>query len=198
MKVASIDIETCGLAERGPDGHLKYDILAFGCVLDDLREQSPIETLPTFSCYFVLPSYTGSPFAFSLHAEIFKRIADRTFGYDFISPGKFGKCFKHFLIHNGYEEQYDKVHINVIGKNFNSLDRPFLSEKTDINKHIIMSHKILDPGPMMFDLNKDYAVPGLSECMKRAGINPNVTHDALQDAIDTLKVVRYCVKNKND
>ena len=57
-----------------------------------------------------------------------------------------------------------------------------------------MDHRILDPGPMMFNPATDVAVPSLPVCMFRAGINSGVTHDALQDAIDTLKVVRYCLR----
>jgi len=190
MKIASIDIETTGLATRS-EGSLEYDILSFGCVLDDLVNRQPIKDLPTFSCYFVQKSYTGDPFALAMHPLIFRRIANRTPGYNYISPQKFGNIFKRFLLENGYVARHDRVDISVVGKNFATLDMPFLLEKTDINKHVNMDFRILDPGGLMLDPLTDSVIPGMPQCLSRAGINKPVTHDALDDAFDNIRVVRF-------
>jgi oligoribonuclease len=190
IKIASIDIETTGLAIRS-NGYLDYDILSFGCVLDNLKNRIPIKDLPNFSCYFVQKSYTGDPYALSMHAKIFRRIANREDGYLYVSPQKFGNCFKKFLLDNGYESGRDRVTINVAGKNFATLDMPFLLDKTDINKHVNMRSRILDPGCLMLNPETDDSVPGMLTCLNRAAINKPVTHDALDDAYDNIRVIRY-------
>ena len=75
MKICSLDLEMTGLDIE------TCDILEFGCVLDDLSNQRPIEELPTFECYFSPVreggTYQGSPYALQMHPEIFRRIAEK-------------------------------------------------------------------------------------------------------------------------
>ena len=136
MRIVSCDIETTGLSED------TCDILEFGAVLDDLRSHEPIECLPVFHCYFVLPIYRGEPFALSMHPTIFKRIAAREGKYNYISAGKLGYSFKMFLNEHGYKIEQDRVTINVAGKNFGIFDYHFLRDHTDLEKHVKIRHKI--------------------------------------------------------
>jgi hypothetical protein len=193
FKYVSIDIECCGLDP------LVHDIIEFGAVLDDLSDQKPIHMLPSFHCYFVKDEYKGEPFALSMHPTIFRRIAERgeeenRNKYHYFTAEKFGNAFKTFLIKNGYPVEHDKVVINASGKNFGSFDLQFLKHKTDFLKHIIVRNRIVDPG-MLFLNGDDNQIPGMAECKKRAGVNGIVAHDAISDAIDVVKLVRYGLRH---
>lgn len=189
MKYCSIDIETCGLNEEN------CDILEFGAVLDDLKNPIPIKMLPKFHCYFNLPNYKGEPYALSMHAKIFRRIAEKEKGYTYCSPMKFGYMFKQFLLKNGYESERDIVSINFAGKNPSSLDIPFLKKKTDISKHIHIRHRIIDPS-ILYVKRDDECLPNLSECKKRAGMSEHVSHTAIADAIDVVELLRRGMQYK--
>ena len=182
MRYCSIDTETCGLSEE-------CDIIEFGAIIDDLQNPLPIETLPTYHCYFVLPSYRGEPYALSMHSTIFRRIAEREKGYTYISPTKFGNHFKKFLVANGYVEEKDRVTITVAGKNFGVFDLQFLNKQTDLSKHVQIRHKILDPAVLYLE-NGDEVLPGLEKCKERAGLGNCVAHNALDDAKDVIELVR--------
>ena len=54
---------------------------------------------------------------------------------------------------------------------------------------------MIDPAILCMDWTTDAGLPNLAECMKRAGIEGVVTHDALQDAIDVVRVLRSITKN---
>jgi oligoribonuclease len=198
MIYLSIDIETTGLNRS------LHDIIEFGAVFDDLKNQKPIEELPKFHCYFLPPEngcFTGSPFALSMHTEIFKKIASHMEGgkkakskNNVYPPMSFGKHFKRFLIEEcGYEDA-NPVRINVAGKNFGSFDLPFLLEKTDIRKHVGISHKIIDPAFMLVKKD-DTSLPSSYDCSSRIGEDPFVDHTAVEDSISVIKMVRYCWNN---
>lgn len=185
MKYCSIDLETTGLDVDN------CDILEFGAVLDDLKNKQPLKSLPRFHCYFIMPNniYKGEPRAMAMHSKIFDRIDSREEGYTYMSPMKLGYAFKSFLINNNYETQKDKVTINVAGKNFAAFDLQFLNRYTDLNKHVKIRHRIIDPA-MLFIENGDDRLPSLSDCKKRAGLPEEVAHNAIDDAIDVIKIVR--------
>lgn len=194
FKYVSIDIETTGLDPA------TCDIIEFGAVLDDLTDRRPLDNLPIFHCYFQKDSYTGEPFALSMHPHIFRRIAEYkekgvTSGAKFYSAEKFGHLFKKFLIDNGYTTEHDKVVINAAGKNFASFDLQFLKEKTDFLKHINVRSRILDPGVLFLDAEDD-SIPGMSKCKERACLSDtSVAHDAVNDAKDVVNLVRHGLKH---
>jgi oligoribonuclease len=182
-------LETCGLDPE------TCDILEFGAVLDDLKNQRPIKMLPTFHCYFAQPAYKGEPYALSMHGKIFERIASKEKGYDYYAPTKFGMTFKRFLMQNGYECERDIITINVAGKNFGAFDLQFLNRQTDLRKHVKISHKFLDPAILFVDRD-DNRLPGLSDCKKRAGMSEHVAHTAVADAMDVVQLIREGLSGK--
>lgn len=195
MKYVSIDIETTGLDRKS------HDIIEFGAVLDDIKDQRPIEELPRFHCYFLPPNgdnFTGSPFALSMHPKTFLRIANREKPYTYVHPNKFGFMFRKFLVKNGYSEEHDQVVINAAGKNFGAFDLPFLQEKTDLLKHVNVRHRIIDPTSLYYRGGDD-SLPGTSECKKRynelsgESLPTTVEHTAIEDAIDVVYLVRYAL-----
>jgi hypothetical protein len=104
--------------------------------------------------------------------------------------------FADFLVKNGFSEDVkqpspkNKIYINAAGKNFGAFDLPYLQEKTDLNKFVKIRHRILDVGPLYMQIG-DEAVPGLSTCLKRIGLEGTIAHTAVEDSIDVIKLVRY-------
>ena len=93
MKYASIDIETTGV------DYLENDIIEIGVVFDDLSDPQPLEKLPKFHTYIIKDEYKGNPFALSMHPEIFKRIALKTEGYQYLTPYQLGHRLSDFFVH---------------------------------------------------------------------------------------------------
>ena len=184
MRYVSVDLETTGLDP------LKNDIIEFGAVLDDLKNPRPLEELPRFHAYICKEEYTGQPFALSMHPTIFRRIAEREEGYDYVYPNNLGKAFQTFLIKNGYVLEKDRiVRINVGGKNFASFDLQFLKNQTNFLNSVRISHKILDPGILCLE-EDDESIPCLRQCLERVGIVKEVSHNTIDDAMDVVKVLR--------
>jgi len=183
MRYVSIDLETTGLNED------TCDIIEFGAVLDDLANPKPLDSLPSFHCYFFQDKYSGEPFALSMHPIIFRRIANREPGYTYMSATKFGYAFRRFLVENGYEEKHDMVTINAAGKNFAAFDLQFLKRKTDLSKHVQIRHKILDPA-ILYYRHDDISLPSTETCKSRAGMDEKVAHDAINDAKDVVMLLR--------
>ena len=82
------------------------------------------------------------------------------------------------------------ITLNVAGKNFGTFDKLFLQELPWWQKLIRTRQRVLDPAILMVDWNNDNALPNLTQCKERAGINGIVTHDALEDAWDVIEVMR--------
>lgn len=189
MRYISIDIESTGLDP------INNDIIEFGAVLDDLKNQRPLEELPKFHAYICKEEYRGQPFALSMHPTIFRRIANREEGFNYLYPNTLGKAFQSFLIKNGYELEKDRiVRINVGGKNFASFDLQFLKNQTNFLNSVRISQKILDPGILCLEKN-DESVPGLKQCLERVGINKEIAHNTIDDALDVVKILRAKLGN---
>jgi oligoribonuclease len=87
-----------------------------------------------------------------------------------------------------------KVTFNAAGKNFASFDLKFLERLPRWKQVFRVRSRILDPGILFTDWERDFSVPGLSECKKRAGLNHIVTHDAIDDARDVIELLRNFYK----
>jgi DNA polymerase III epsilon subunit-like protein len=82
------------------------------------------------------------------------------------------------------------ITINVAGKNFGTFDKPFLMSLPWFQKLINIRQRILDPAILCVDWKNDEALPNLTECKNRCGIEGIVTHNALEDAWDVIEVLR--------
>jgi len=178
MKYVSIDLETTGLDPE------TCDIIEIGAVIDDLSD--PAIKLPQFHAYVVKESYQGEPYALSMHPKIFKRIATREEGYQYLQPEEVGKAFFEFLKENGLDGT-----ITAAGKNFASFDAKFLHKLPEFEEWVKIRHRVIDPAMMYWRPEEDGTVlPGTSVCMKRAGISGMVAHTALEDASVVVELVR--------
>lgn len=193
-RYVSIDIETLGLEPK------TCDMIEFGAVIDDLK--SPVESLHRFHVYVLPPNrfnrrqvYQGEPFAMAMHAEKLMRIAKLEKGYEYIEPPELGDRFMAWLGSHGYdvqgEEKDEHVSIDVAGKNFSGFDANFLNRWERWRHRIRCHHRVTDPGSMYFNPRSDPRPPSLEQCLDRAGIHKTVSHDAVGDAIDVIRVLRH-------
>jgi DNA polymerase III epsilon subunit-like protein len=187
----SIDIETTGL-----DPEL-CQIIEFGAVIDDWK--SNLRALPTFHRY-IRPRHLnegmqrhvyGSPFALAMNADILRKIAaDDT--HDLIDEEDLGQHFVNWLIEN----DIDAAHINAAGKNFASFDLQFLKNCPLFMHNINFRHRSIDPSILYWRPGEDNALPDTKTCYKRAGLDPNVAHTAVADAMGVCQLVRIGVNRK--
>ena len=85
-----------------------------------------------------------------------------------------------------------KVYLNCAGKNFAGFDKKFLEKLPRWKQVFSIRSRVLDPGILFVDWINDESVPGLDECKKRAGIKGVVTHNAVEDAMDVVMLLRKC------
>jgi DNA polymerase III epsilon subunit-like protein len=83
-----------------------------------------------------------------------------------------------------------KTYLNCAGKNFAGFDRKFLELLPRWKQIFYIRSRVLDPGILFVDWKNDEAVPGLFECKQRAAIDGIVTHNALEDAMDVVMLLR--------
>jgi len=193
MKYVSIDVETTGL-----DWHT-CQIIQIGAVIDDLV--TPIEKLPTFNCYVTHDILRGEPFALSMHAEIFRQIAEaESADMDVAGDGTPIYCanqvtseFIPWLSNHGLRPL---IPFSIAGKNYAAFDRNHLSNIPGWDAGVIMNHRFIDPGSMYFRPGIDPRIPSLSECLRRAGLPPYVKHTALEDALDVVRLIRHKMFDK--
>jgi oligoribonuclease (3'-5' exoribonuclease) len=185
MIYVSIDIETLGLDPK------VHDIVEFGAVIDDLANPQPLYKLPRFHAFFEKENYFGNSFCMALHKRIWDAINKNEGNIIEIEDLMYG--FSNFLAKNGvpFDEKKQKYVVNPAGKNFAGFDWQFLKEQIPADKwaDVTFKHRAIDPG-ILFLRPDDTEVPGLEECLKRAGIPQEVTHDAIGDALQVVKLVR--------
>jgi DNA polymerase III alpha subunit (gram-positive type) len=184
----SIDTETTGLDR---DNHM---LLEVGAVIDDWV--TPIDELPTFHCYVDhAEDLVGSPYALSMHPTILRRIATHEEGWDYLEPDCVAGLFDEWLMENGIDS--DQHHITAAGKNFDSFDRQFLRRLPYWQANVKTQHRSIDPGNLYWDPRIDLqGLPDLKTCMERAGIQGEVAHNAVDDAIVVVKLVRHWFENR--
>lgn len=184
MRIVSIDLETTGLDENF------CQIIEFAAIIDDLANPRPIKELPCFHCYVRHEVYVGQPYALSMHPEIFRKLATGDESHNFLEPKEVGYEFFKFLESNGYEIGEK---ITAAGKNFARFDAKFLDKLPDFNNHVNIHHRVLDPA-VFYVRPEDECLPSSNECLRRAGVDKEVAHTAMEDAADVVFLVRAGIK----
>jgi len=186
MIYVSIDIETTGLNSQ------IHDIVEFGAVIDNLADPQPIDKLPTFHAFFKKDNYFGNAYCMSLHKRVWDAILAKEGNIIEIEDLMYG--FSNFLSKNGvpYNEEKQRYDVNVAGKNFAAFDWQFLKAKIPAEKwgEVYFRHRCIDPAILYFDPKVDTALPGQELCLERAGMKEEVTHDAVGDALQVVKLIR--------
>lgn len=194
MKYVSVDIETTGL------NHDVCQIIEFAAIADDLKTQQPIESLPTFQTYILHDHYIGEPAALAMHCDIFKKITNwKKLGINVCAVSDLLPKFHTFLTTlcgyntatNAFQWMDGAIKINIAGKNFGNFDSKFLEKLPNYGLFVKFNHRILDPAMLYFDPEEDTeTLPSTEVCMKRARIDVEVKHTALEDAINIIKLLR--------
>jgi DNA polymerase III alpha subunit (gram-positive type) len=195
MIYCSIDIETTGFDFQN------NDIVEFGAVIDDLNNPLPLEKLPKFHAIFLKQSYSGNPYALSMHSELFKKIDNAnkkglaeclTTGAKFMDLQELPASLESFLVKNGHKrEKNGKIYVNVAGKNVACFDLPFLKTKIQNWGAIYFLNRTIDPAILYFDMQSDDKLPDMQKCLQRAGLDEEVPHTALEDSFIVVKLLRY-------
>jgi len=87
-----------------------------------------------------------------------------------------------------------KTYLNCAGKNFAGFDKKFLEKLPRWKQVFSICSKVLDPGILFVDWINDESVPSLDECKQRAGIEGVVTHNAVEDAMYVVMLLRTIYK----
>lgn len=177
MKYVSIDIETTGL-DPGRD-----QVLQIAMIVDDLEKPKPRDELPFINRYISHPRYCGNAFALHLNRELLYILAKGT-NKEIMTAADFEHAENdlHLFLH----KHFGNERITVAGKNAANFDIPFLPKALQAR----FRHRVLDPGSMFVE-NTDKEVPNLETCLKRAGLPTEVTHDAYEDAMQVVELIRY-------
>lgn len=83
-----------------------------------------------------------------------------------------------------------KVYLTVAGKNFATFDKIFLERLPRWKQVFSIRQRIIDPSILFTQWETDESLPSLLQCKQRAGIQGKVTHNAVEDAIDVIQVLR--------
>lgn len=186
MRYVSIDLETTGTRPA------RHQIIEFGAVIENTNKHTDLENLPRFKRIIKHAEYTGQAYAINLNARIFKELVQPTGTAQICTAHELAMEFKAFLVNNGFEQK-EKGYVRLIaaGKNFATFDLQFLNCLPNWRDHIRISHKILDPVMYYINYAEDQDLPSLEACKQRAGFEDIiVTHDALDDALDVVKLLR--------
>ena len=184
----SIDIETTGISDES-------HILQIAAVYDDLV--SPIDELKTFNVAIKYPVMTHcEPYAMGMNAELLKKMMDKNFG---VPPALSVISLISFLeeCSNKSSQILGKSSKLILaGKNVASFDIPKL--RSFVNKYgnpssgtvfnTLIHYKTLDVGSLYYDVFGDNV--SLSEINELTG-RKEVSHDALDDAMDVVYAVRH-------
>ena len=193
----SVDIETTGISDD-------CAVIQVAGVFDD--GISPINELPTFNQKIRYRGFYSEPVAIKINQKLLEDMAKR------VEPGEVdqfchapeaAKRFLGFLDEcHQYTKKYDEVaslrtggRIVMAGKNVAAFDDPKLRkflkdyyEKGAKAYDRMMSYKTLDPGSMYYtDFGYNPSLSAINELTGRQ----EVTHDALDDALDVVYAVRY-------
>lgn len=182
----SIDIETTGI------DYEYCQVLDFGAVVDDWV--TPVENLPRFHAYLIHNKIVGEPKALAMNAKILDRIADRDkpecADFTFLEPDQLAGLFELWAkSHDAFGSGGSGKSLIPAGKNFQGFDRPFLKRVPRFGR-VNMIHRCIDPAMLFWNPLTDAEPPSTKTCYERAGIQNEVAHTSVEDAIGIVKLIR--------
>lgn len=84
----------------------------------------------------------------------------------------------------------NKMYLNIAGKNFGTFDKLFLERLPRWKQVFKVRTRILDPAILFVDWKNDKELPSLGQCKSRANFNDHVSHNAYEDALDVISLLR--------
>ena len=208
MKYISIDIETTGLDKD------KHQIVEIGAVIDELGSDTPIEDLPKFRAVLIHDEMQINAFCANLHRDLWPEILaaqnEKKVGSDtplegpplswtsYRDPRDAEFALYKWLCLNiiGKKSKPDMqpIKINVAGKNPAGFDIPFIEAQPNWQGLIKFRRRVFDPASH-YVRDTDECLPDLQECLNRAGFAKTVSHTAVDDAMDVVRLIRHVRKS---
>lgn len=147
--------------------------------------------------------------------EELKQEVEESFGAKFYNEDEVVEALYHFCYRNGLvpvdpnflnrqikvidgiaypilTSNMPKTYLNCAGKNFAGFDKKFLEKLPRWKQVFSIRSRVLDPGILFVDWINDESIPSLDQCKQRAGIEGVVTHNAVEDAMDVVMLLRQC------
>jgi oligoribonuclease (3'-5' exoribonuclease) len=188
----SIDLETTGLSHDS-------DILEIAAIFDD---GGPIEELKKFHAIIKYNSFRHAEmYAINMNAKLIEEILKSE---QAVSLSMAFKLFEIWLLDIRYSlpQEKDKApRLTIAGKNAAGFDVPILKQSSNyltgsmnnenITRHF--THRTLDVGSMYFPhFGENVTLGKINELTGRAA---NVSHRAMDDAMDVVVAIRHLMKN---
>ncbi len=189
MRYLSLDIETTGV---NPD---RDQILQVSAIIDDTtKPEIPVEELNHFTCFIRRPEYTGNAYALNMNSWILALLSGRSKEapkYAIHDSEVFDDNHTEWVINMNewLKENFPSGKIVVAGKNVAGFDIPFMPSLIRSK----FAHRTIDPTMLWTDWANDLIPPDLKLCKQRAGINTPVAHDAREDAMDVIRLLRRSI-----
>jgi hypothetical protein len=185
MRYVSLDLETSG------SNPARHQILELAAVVEDSRHPRPLDKLPAFRRVVRHPEYAGTAGAIALNARLFEELAQNEPNPELCTPAELLLQLREFLLHHGFRpDKHDCVSVTMAGKNIAVFDLGFLKELPGWGTLVRAEPAMLDPAAFYLNWRKDSRLPSMSICKARAGLEREVAHEALADALDVVRLLR--------
>jgi oligoribonuclease len=182
FKYVSCDIETTSLDPQ------TGQILEIGAVIEDIENPLPLAKLPVFHTYVIHKEIRGDAFALSMNSVILRKIANwrsDESGANYTDPEQVGARMKSFF----EKHSIDPERVTAAGKNFASFDLQFLKNLPFFTNCVRFNHRSIDPA-ILYWRKGDVKLPDTKLCYERAGIQKEVAHTAVDDALGVVELIR--------
>lgn len=130
-----------------------------------------------------------------LYHFIFEYYLSEEEKYDIVSKTNFIGINKKGMMMPSINGNPPKIYINAAGKNFGTFDLKFLQLLPRWKQLLRVRHKIIDPATLCTDWKNDESLPSLPLCKKRIGFDSHISHNAVEDAIDVINILRSATNN---
>lgn len=184
MKYVSLDLETTSLIPN-PENILQVSMV----VEDTSKPEVPVEDLPHLTFFVKRDVIIGEAYALAMNSWILDILSGRTV------PEKAPLIYKNnawvSVARDFLDEHFGGKRATLAGKNVASFDLQFLPKEIKDK----FKHKVLDPGTLYINWETDKESPNFETCKRRAGLDPKVAHDALEDARDVIRLFRAYIKS---
>ncbi len=181
MKYVSLDIETSSLIPH-PE-----NVISLAMVVDDLV--TPIDQLPRLHILFKHKLKDTDDYAMAMNSKLLYARASNAAIEKFpeLKLTHVVKDWEHAsaLIKQFLHGIAESSRHSLAGKNVMGFDYQFLPQEVKSR----FAHRALDPGSM-YAKPEDARPPDTAECCRRAGIDDTVTHNALDDALQVIALIR--------
>jgi hypothetical protein len=192
MKYISMDLETTCIDPKIPE-----NVLQMSLVVEDTQNPVPVEELPHFTCFIksIDNQYTGQASALGMNGWIFNILCGRTdndTGYPILYQQEAWLQACAFVDEHFRGQSGRAKGVKIAGKNVGIFDMQFIPKELMSR----FSAKSIDPTSMFIDWKAEKPLLSLGEIKKKLDFDPHVAHDAREDALDVIKVLRTTYNGK--